>query len=42
MARERDTLTPEERLKVASLGRETLDETATAWQAWKSWRHCET
>ena len=38
MANERDRLTPEQRLRVASLGREKLDERVTAKRAWKSWR----
>jgi hypothetical protein len=38
MAQERDALTSEERAKVASLGRQKLDERATAKRAWKSWR----
>ncbi len=38
LAHERDALTPEERAKVASLGRQKLDERATAKRAWKSWR----
>jgi hypothetical protein len=38
MAHERDRLTPEQRVRVASLGREKLDERATAKRAWKSWR----
>jgi hypothetical protein len=38
VARERDALTPEQRAQVASLGRQKLDERATAKRAWKSWR----
>jgi hypothetical protein len=38
VAQERDTLTPEQRAKVASLGRKKLDERATGKRAWKSWR----
>ena len=38
MAHERDRLTPEQRAQVASLGREKLDERATAKRGWKSWR----
>ena len=38
VAHERDALTPEQRARVASLGREKLDERATAKRAWKSWR----
>jgi CHAD domain-containing protein len=38
VAHEREALTPEQRLRVASLGREKLDERATAKRAWKSWR----
>jgi hypothetical protein len=38
MAHERDRLTPEQRTRVASLGRQKLDERATAKRAWKSWR----
>ena len=41
MAHERDALTPEERAKVASLGRQKLDERATAKRAWKSWRRLQ-
>ena len=41
MAHERDVLTLEERAKVASLGREKLDERATAKRAWKSWRRLQ-
>src|SRR5215469_12951652 len=37
-AHERDRLTPEQRARVASLGREKLEERATAKRAWKSWR----
>ena len=38
MAHERDRLTAEQRARVASLGRQKLDERATAKRAWKSWR----
>jgi hypothetical protein len=38
VARERDALTPEQRAQVASLGRQKLDERASAKRAWKSWR----
>jgi Conjugal transfer protein TraD len=41
MAHERYALTPEERTKVASLGREKLDERATAKRAWRSWRRSQ-
>jgi len=41
MANERDRLTPEQRLRVASLGREKLDERVTAKRAWKSWRRSQ-
>src|ERR1700728_4340290 len=41
MAHERDRLTPEQRLRVASLGREKLDERVTAKRAWKSWRRSQ-
>ncbi len=37
-AHEAAVLTAEERARVASLGREKLDERATAKRAWKSWR----
>src|SRR5215469_6316965 len=37
-AHEAAALTAEERARVASLGREKLDERATAKRAWKSWR----
>jgi CHAD domain-containing protein len=40
-AHERDQLTPEQRARVASLGREKLDERATAKRAWKSWRRSQ-
>lgn len=40
-AHERDRLTPEQRARVASLGREKLDERATAKRAWKSWRRSQ-
>ena len=38
VAHEREALTPEQRVRVASLGRMKLDERATAKRAWKSWR----
>jgi hypothetical protein len=38
VAHERDALTPEQRAQVASIGRQKLDERATAKRAWKSWR----
>ncbi len=38
VAHERAALTPEQRARVASLGRSRLDERATAKRAWKSWR----
>jgi CHAD domain-containing protein len=38
MAHERDRLTPEQRARVASLGREKLDQRVTAKRGWKSWR----
>ncbi len=38
VAHERDRLTTEQRTRVASLGRQKLDERATAKRAWKSWR----
>jgi hypothetical protein len=38
VAHERDRLTAEQRTRVASLGRQKLDERATAKRAWKSWR----
>src|SRR5271163_952410 len=38
VARERDALTPEQRAQVSSIGRQKLDERATAKRAWKSWR----
>lgn len=41
VAQERDALTPEERAKVVSLGREKLDERSTAKRAWKSWRRSQ-
>lgn len=41
VAQERDALTPEQRAKVASLGREKLDERATGKRAWKSWRRSQ-
>jgi hypothetical protein len=41
MAQEREALTPEQRARVASLGRQKLDERATAKRAWKSWRRLQ-
>jgi hypothetical protein len=38
MAHERDRLTLGQRVRVAALGREKLDERATAKRGWKSWR----
>jgi len=38
VAHEREGLTPEQRARVASLGKTKLDERATAKRAWKSWR----
>jgi hypothetical protein len=38
VAHEREALTPEQRARVASLGKTKLDERATAKRAWKSWR----
>jgi hypothetical protein len=38
LAHERDRLTADQRTRVASLGRQKLDERATAKRAWKSWR----
>ncbi len=38
VAHEREALTPEQRTRVASLGKAKLDERATAKRAWKSWR----
>jgi hypothetical protein len=38
VAHERDALSSEQRARVASLGRQKLDERATAKRAWKSWR----
>jgi hypothetical protein len=38
VAHERAELTPEQRERVAALGREKLDERASAKRAWKSWR----
>ena len=38
VAHERDRLTAEQRTRVSSLGRQKLDERATAKRAWKSWR----
>jgi hypothetical protein len=40
-AHERDRLTPEQRARVASLGREKLEERATAKRAWKSWQRSQ-
>ena len=41
VAHERERLTPAQRTRVASLGREKLDERATAKRAWKSWRRSQ-
>ena len=41
MAHERDRLSAEQRTRVASLGRQKLDERATAKRAWKSWRRSQ-
>jgi CHAD domain-containing protein len=41
MAHERDRLTPEQRTRIALLGREKLDERATAKRGWKSWRRSQ-
>ena len=41
MAHERDRLTPEQCARVAALGREKLEERATAKRAWKSWRRSQ-
>jgi hypothetical protein len=38
VAHERDALNPEQRERVAALGRQKLDERASAKRAWKSWR----
>jgi hypothetical protein len=38
VAHELERLTADERTQVAALGREKLDERATAKRAWKSWR----
>ena len=38
VAHERERLTAEQRTWVSSLGRQKLDERATAKRAWKSWR----
>ena len=38
VAHERERLTADERTRVAALGRQKLDERATAKRAWKSWR----
>lgn len=37
----RERLTPTERTRVAVLGRQKLDERATAKRAWKSWRRTQ-
>jgi hypothetical protein len=41
IAHERDALTSEQRARVASLGRQKLDERTTAKRAWKSWRRSQ-
>ncbi len=41
IAHERDALTSEQRARVALLGRQKLDERATAKRAWKSWRRSQ-
>ncbi|MGO9605804.1 MAG: conjugal transfer protein TraD [Candidatus Binataceae bacterium] len=41
MAQERDELTPEQRARVAALGRGKLDERASAKRAWKSWQRSQ-
>ncbi len=41
VAHERARLTPEQRARVASLGREKLDQRATAKRGWKSWRRSQ-
>jgi hypothetical protein len=41
MAHERDRLTPEQRARVSALGRDKLEERATAKRAWKSWRRSQ-
>jgi hypothetical protein len=41
VAHERERLTVEQRTRVASLGRQKLDERATAKRAWKSWRRAQ-
>lgn len=41
VAHERGRLSAEERTRVAALGREKLDERATAKRAWKSWRRAQ-
>ncbi len=38
---ERERLTPTERTRVAALGRQKLDERATAKRAWRSWRRAQ-
>jgi hypothetical protein len=38
VAHEREMLTPEQRQRVAAVGRAKLDERASAKRAWKSWR----
>jgi hypothetical protein len=38
VAHERERLTSEQRARVSALGREKLDERASAKRAWKSWR----
>jgi CHAD domain-containing protein len=38
VAHEREQLTSAQRTRVAALGRQKLDERATAKRAWKSWR----
>src|SRR5271168_1355825 len=38
VAHERDGLTADQRTRVASLGRQKLDERVTGKRAWKSWR----
>lgn len=41
VAHERERLTAAERMRVAALGRQKLDERATAKRAWKSWRRTQ-
>jgi hypothetical protein len=41
VAHERERLTAAERTRVAALGRQKLDERATAKRAWKSWRRAQ-